>query len=258
MSGDARGGAARRPRKLERSQAGPGALRELKYLLSEAYLAADAPTLDEITVDIAADGRLDGAPSRDTVRRCISSPDVPAGQADTVAVAVVLARRAAWDGDNLAIRVRGLWIQAHMTVPPGKPVAEFTDPFALEVHRAIDTRIPPDGTTLPVLPAFRMPSPAPTSTRWPTRPAAIPGSVRPPNALRTARSPSTWPGSRGFAAGGPSEGGDGHELSGVRAEYVGQRAGISEICPFVRLPSTGVDGRVGVRLLLPHPHALPA
>lgn len=139
---------------LERSQVGPGALRELKDLLYEAYLAAGAPTLDQITADIVTDDDLDGAPSRDTVRRCISSPEVPASQAHTVAVADVLARRAAWDANDLAMRVRDLWIQAHMTVPPGNPVTEVTDPFDLEVHRAIDTRPPPDGTPLPVLPAY--------------------------------------------------------------------------------------------------------
>jgi hypothetical protein len=42
-------------------------------------------------------------------------------------------------------------IPARTTQPLGRPVHELTDPFALEVHRAIDA---PGGTLLPVLPAY--------------------------------------------------------------------------------------------------------
>jgi hypothetical protein len=51
-------------------------LRELKDLLYEVYLAAGAPSLDEIAADIAAADALPGAPGRDTVRRCIGAPRI--------------------------------------------------------------------------------------------------------------------------------------------------------------------------------------
>ncbi|MGW3507059.1 hypothetical protein [Streptomyces sp. NPDC000994] len=133
----------KRPRVLERARVGwPRALRELKDLLYEVYLAAGAPSLDEITADIAADDKLAGAPERDTVRRCISDPSPPPKQADAVSVATVLARRAAWDGQDLAGRVRDLWVQARMARGVGRPISEFSDHLVLadlEVHPALDT-----------------------------------------------------------------------------------------------------------------------
>ncbi|MGX4690730.1 hypothetical protein [Streptomyces sp. JNUCC 63] len=133
----------KRPRVLERARVGwPRALRELKDLLYEVYLAAAAPSLDEITADIAADDTLAGAPERDTVRRCISDPSPPPQQADAVSVATVLARRAAWDEQDLAGRVRDLWVQARMAQGVGRPIGEFSDLLVLadlEVHPALDT-----------------------------------------------------------------------------------------------------------------------
>ncbi|MFJ4513060.1 hypothetical protein [Streptomyces sp. NPDC088816] len=145
MSGDTAGGqvSRKRPRVLERARVGwPRALRELKDLLYEVYLAAGAPSLDEITADIAADDTLAGAPERDTVRRCISDPSPPPKQADAVSVATVLARRAAWDAQDLAGRVRDLWVQARMAQGVGRPISEFSDHLVLadlEVHPALDT-----------------------------------------------------------------------------------------------------------------------
>ncbi|MCL8009987.1 tetratricopeptide repeat protein [Streptomyces sp. AS02] len=133
---------------------GPGSLGDLKDLLYRLYLSAGTPTLDEIAEDIAADDSLAGAPGRDTIRRCISSPDAPPNQADVIAVAVVLGRRAHWDRDELAARVGGLWVGAHLDERPGKPVCAVTDPFSLEVHRAIDVAPPPTGTALPELPVY--------------------------------------------------------------------------------------------------------
>ncbi|MFE5899990.1 hypothetical protein ACFQ67_21670 [Streptomyces sp. NPDC056488] len=135
----------------------PGPLKDLKDLLYRTYLAADAPTLDDIAADIAdADGddrAIAGAPSRDTVHRCISSAELPAKQADAVAVAVVLARRAAWDEADITRRIRKLWMQAEAALPLGLPVREVVDPFALEVHRAIE--VSPEGhAALPLLPAY--------------------------------------------------------------------------------------------------------
>jgi tetratricopeptide (TPR) repeat protein len=154
MSGDGGGGPTRRPRRLERARAGPGPLGELKDLLYRVYLAAGAPTLDEIVEDIAADDSLTGAPGRDTVRRCISSPDAPPHQADVLAVAAVLGRRATWHGHELAVRVGELWVEAHLDERPGKPICAVSDPFALEVHRAIDLGPHPAGTAPPELPVY--------------------------------------------------------------------------------------------------------
>lgn len=156
MSRDVGGGPAKRPRALERARVGwPRALQELKDLLYEVYLAAEAPSLTEIAEDVAADSGLAGAPSRDTVRRCISDPVLPPAQADAVAVAVVLARRAAWDTGDLAARVRGLWVNARMASGAGRPLGEFNDPLVLadlEVHPALEAR--GDHSTLGSLPAY--------------------------------------------------------------------------------------------------------
>jgi tetratricopeptide (TPR) repeat protein len=153
MSGDKDGG-VRRPRLLARAVVGPGPLRELKDLLYEVYVAADTPSLNEIAVDIGEDDALAGAPERDTIRRCISGSGVPARQADVVAVAVVLARRARWNADSVASRVTDLWVRARLAVPPGRPLAEVTDPFALEVHQAIKLDLRGQARDLPVLPVY--------------------------------------------------------------------------------------------------------
>lgn len=156
MSRDRMGGPAKRPRMLERASVGwPPPLRELKDLLYRAYAAASTPSLDEITEDVAADDELSGAPGRDTIRRCISSPDVPASQADTVAVAVVLARRARWDVDDLAARVRELWVEARMYTPIGRLLTAYDERLVLddlEVHPAVVPQRRPDA--LGLLPAY--------------------------------------------------------------------------------------------------------
>ncbi|MCX4761901.1 hypothetical protein OG562_13135 [Streptomyces sp. NBC_01275] len=143
MSRDAGGGPVKRPRTVERARVGwPRSLSKLKDLLYEAYLVAGAPSLVEIANDIANDDGLAGAPSKDTVHRCISDPVLPPSQADTVSIAVVLARRAAWDGQDLAGRVRDLWVTAWMTSGAGQPIDRFDDRLVLanlEVHRALDT-----------------------------------------------------------------------------------------------------------------------
>lgn len=118
----------------------PRALRELKDLLYEVYLAADTPSADAIAADIAEDLSLPGAPSGDSVRRCISGP-VPGSQADVRSVAVVLARHARWDAQGLVARVCDLWVVAKMAKGVGRPLGEFDDWLALsdlEVHPALD------------------------------------------------------------------------------------------------------------------------
>jgi len=136
MSGDGMG-SVRRPRVIERPVMPAGPLADLKALVYELYLAAGAPTLDDIACWIAADDRLAGAPERDTVRRIIKDTSLPPSQADVVAVVAVLARAARWDPDDAAVRARDLWVAARMTVPVGTPLDEVLDPFALEVHRPI-------------------------------------------------------------------------------------------------------------------------
>ena len=137
MSGDGKGSGARRPRAISRPRVPPGPLADLKALLYELYLAAGTPTLNEITVAVAADDELVGAPARDTIARIIGDPGIPASQADVASVATVLARAARWDPGDAAGRARDLWVAAQMATPVGVPLGEVTDPFALEVHRPV-------------------------------------------------------------------------------------------------------------------------
>ncbi|MFE2823400.1 hypothetical protein, partial [Streptomyces sp. NPDC059271] len=152
MSGDNGGGqpgpkdSTKRQRALKRARVGwPPALRQLKDLLYEVHLEAGAPSLDEITEDIAADDDLEGAPSRDTVRRVITDGERSGQQADAVAVATVLARRAAWHAPDLAERVRALWVQARMAQGVGRPIDDFRSDAqlildrGLGIHPALDT-----------------------------------------------------------------------------------------------------------------------
>ena len=169
MSGDQqdRGRAVRRavqrPRAVRRPVTGPGPLGELKKLLYQLYVEAGQPTLEHIAAEVAADDDLKGAPKKDRIDRCLRSPGLPANQLDVVAVATVLAREARWDPDDAAARARELWVQARMSEPAGRarmsepagrPVGEFTDPFALEVHRPIEVAVRPGAAELPVLPAY--------------------------------------------------------------------------------------------------------
>ncbi|MEV7581642.1 hypothetical protein AB0O53_14160, partial [Streptomyces erythrochromogenes] len=151
MSGDTEGGrpgpqeSPKRPRVLRRPLVGwPPPLRDLKRLLYQVYLAAGAPSLDEITGEVAA-SNLAGAPSRDTIHRVLTDGDRPQQQADVVAVATVLARRAAWDAPDLTARVRELWVQAGMAQGAGRPIGDFRGDMrlvldgGLGIHPALDT-----------------------------------------------------------------------------------------------------------------------
>ncbi|GHD53939.1 hypothetical protein [Streptomyces galbus] len=129
-----------RPRLLTRARVGwPPALRELKDLLYEVYLAAGTPSLDEISEDIAADVHEDlpGGPSRDTISRVISDRERAQQQADVVSVAKVLARRAAWDVADMARRVRELWVRAQMAQGVGRPIGELRDDLRLVLDRGL-------------------------------------------------------------------------------------------------------------------------
>ncbi|WP_411153055.1 hypothetical protein [Streptomyces sp. A30] len=127
----------------------------MKGLLYEMYLAAGAPSLDEIAATVAADDELPGAPSRDTVRRIICDPVQPPHQADAVSVMVALARRAAADEQAMASRVRRLWIETGMARGAGRPIGDFDGQLVvddLEVHPALDIGSARD--RLGVLPAY--------------------------------------------------------------------------------------------------------
>ncbi|WP_331746515.1 hypothetical protein OG923_33535 (plasmid) [Streptomyces halstedii] len=168
MSGDTADGRSgpkenpKRPRPLKqltREQVGwPPALRELKELLYEVYVAADAPSLDDIAGAVAADDDLAGAPSRDTVHRVLTKASVPPRRADVVAIATVLARRAVWDAPALTGRVCELWGRARMAQGVGRPVSDFEGDErlllddGLGIHPALDTDDAHDGFS--VLPAY--------------------------------------------------------------------------------------------------------
>ncbi|MFB7293641.1 hypothetical protein, partial [Actinacidiphila glaucinigra] len=156
MSRDKGDGPTKRPRMLARARVGwPPALRELKDLLYETYLAADAPSLDEIAAAIAADEDLPAVPNRDAVRRCISDPTVPSSQANVVAVATLLARHARWDPAELERRVVRLWIDARNAIPVGQPIQCISDQHVvndLEVHHAVEAG--PAQAQLSALPAY--------------------------------------------------------------------------------------------------------
>ncbi|MGC5400702.1 hypothetical protein ACPXCP_33770 [Streptomyces sp. DT20] len=148
----------KRPRPLTPEPVGwPPALRELKELLYEVYLAANAPSLDDIARAVAADDALAGAPSRDTVHRVLTKASVPPNRADVVAIATVLARRAVWNAPELTGRVCELWGRALSAQGVGRPISDFegADRLLLDgglgIHPALDT----DGThEFDVLPAY--------------------------------------------------------------------------------------------------------
>ncbi|GAA4638206.1 hypothetical protein GCM10023196_095020 [Actinoallomurus vinaceus] len=151
MSGDSKGGPVRRPRMIERPRVSPGPLADLKALVYELYLEAGAPSLDEITVWVAQDDGLPGAPERDTIHRIIRDTGLPPSQADVVAVVTALARAARWDRDDAAERARNFWVAARMDSSVGVPITQVIDPFALEVHRPITLH---QAGRLPTLPMY--------------------------------------------------------------------------------------------------------
>lgn len=114
----------------------PGPLRALKALIYEAYIAAGAPTLDEMAKAVADDETLNGSPSRDTINRLIGDPTVPAKQADVVALVTVLTRMSGGDGPHGGREAAALWTQIQLSERLGRPVKDL-DPYDLEVHHAI-------------------------------------------------------------------------------------------------------------------------
>ncbi|WP_329462270.1 hypothetical protein [Streptomyces sp. NBC_01431] len=120
----------------------PGPLRTLKTLLYEAYVAAGAPTLDEIARAVAADDRLTGNPSRDTVNRLIGEATVPPKQADVVALVTVLTGMSGGDAEQAGRDAAALWTRIQLTERLGRPIKGL-DAYDLEVHHAITV----DGAT---------------------------------------------------------------------------------------------------------------
>jgi hypothetical protein len=174
MSVDGSRGGRRRPRPLERATLPTSPLKDLKDLLHQLYLWADAPTLDEMEAGVAGladelvrelgvsgedvDALIGAAPKRDTISRAISGPELPASQQDVVAIAVALARMAgrlapgSGHGDVAVVagQVRELWVRARSEPLPraGKPMGDYT-PFLLEVHRSIDIGNEEPSSSLP-------------------------------------------------------------------------------------------------------------
>ncbi|MCX5174207.1 tetratricopeptide repeat protein [Streptomyces virginiae] len=119
----------------------------MKTLIYEAYVAAGAPTLDEMATAVAGDETLPGSPSRDTINRLIADSTVPAKQADVVALCTVLTRMNGGDGAQGGQQAAVLWTQIQLSERLGRPVKDL-DPYDLEVHHAITM----DGAT--GLPAY--------------------------------------------------------------------------------------------------------
>jgi TPR repeat protein len=134
-----------------------GPLRELKDLVYEAYLAAGAPTLNEMAAAIADldpdDDSVKAAPSRDTIQRIIKTPAMPARQGDVVALVTVLTRMAGGEADQAARLTARLWLDARLERPLGQPICEL-DPIDLEVHRAIQVEEGPRFTGSAPLPVY--------------------------------------------------------------------------------------------------------
>jgi len=132
-----------------------GPLRQLKELLHSLYLEAGTPPLDDIVKWVEAQdavGRVPSVPSRDTIAACIGSPELPAKQSDAITIAATLASHGRRDFDDAKDQARQLWAAAYRWAPLGRPIVELDDPFALEVHRAIDAA--PGHIGLSVLPRY--------------------------------------------------------------------------------------------------------
>jgi TPR repeat protein len=130
-------------------------LRQLKELLYSLYLEAGTPTLDDIVKWIYAAYTaclVPSVPSRDTVRDCIGSPQLPAKQSDAITIAGTLASHGCRNPDDAKAHACQLWVDAYEWVPLGRPITDLNDPFTLEVHRAIDTI--QGHTDLPLLPPY--------------------------------------------------------------------------------------------------------
>ncbi|WP_318219342.1 hypothetical protein [Streptomyces sp. SCL15-6] len=137
MSGDEKPG-VRRPRSISEPGWLPGARGVLHNRLYRVYQEAGKPSVQEMADLVRADHSLPGAPGKDTIHRCLRGVSLPT-QADVVALARVLARAARWDEQHFADEVIGLWTDAELMELAGRPIREYGDPFALQVHEVIDS-----------------------------------------------------------------------------------------------------------------------
>lgn len=108
----------RRARVAARPSLPPGPLRDLKEFIYAYYLKAQPVTLAEIADRIASDDSLSGCPSKDTIGRCISAPDLPSNQDDVVALVRTLAATYGDDPDVVETRARDLWAAAAIDSKP--------------------------------------------------------------------------------------------------------------------------------------------
>ena len=126
-------------RLISRPAVAPGSLRTLKRLIYEAYVAAGAPTLDDMASAVAEDDELRACPSRDTINRLVGDASTVGKQADVVALVTVLTRMAGGDARQAARQAATSWTQAQLSEPLGRPIDDI-DPYDLEVHRSITVR----------------------------------------------------------------------------------------------------------------------
>ncbi|MHA5048317.1 hypothetical protein [Streptomyces sp. SD15] len=108
-------------------------------MIYEAYVAAGAPTLDDMASAVAEDDELRACPSRDTINRLVGDASTVGKQADAVALVTVLTRMAGGDARQAARTAATSWTQAQLSEPLGRPLADI-DPYDLEVHRSITVR----------------------------------------------------------------------------------------------------------------------
>jgi hypothetical protein len=141
-------------RPVERVALPAGPSRDLRDAIYHLYAEADCPRLEALAKAVAADDDLPAAPKKDVIGKVIGG-DSLATMRDCVAIAVALAHEAGRTGTAaLADRIRDLWIAAKAgpaASPPGRLI-RACDPFALEVHRAIDASA--GSGRLPPLPAY--------------------------------------------------------------------------------------------------------
>jgi hypothetical protein len=128
----------------------PGPLGRLKQTLHRLYVEAGGPSYDRIVWLINGDDSLSGAPSRDTIARIMRTDGFAGKQEDVLAIATVLAREGHVRG--VPDLVHNLWIRSRTGTSPGQLVADVSDPFEFQVHRAIEGASPNPG--LPLLPRY--------------------------------------------------------------------------------------------------------
>ena len=126
-------------RLISRPAVAPGSLRTLKRLIYEAYVAAGAPTLDDMASAVAEDEQL----------RAVRPGTRSTGWSEMLRRSV--SRRTSWRSSRCsrgwpeamvrqaARQAATSWTQAQLSEPLGRPIDDI-DPYDLEVHRSITVR----------------------------------------------------------------------------------------------------------------------